>query len=162
MVSVTKVLRNIISMFTVVVFLMCCKSIDTYELNCPIPNHAWNSTFIVKGSFMISDTTSLYNMYVVLRHTDAYKYNNIWMNIGLQYPQENMKYKKVNLSLGSDQSGWEGTGVDDIWHVKKRLNKQPFKFQKSGQFRYSISNIMRDDPLLHVMSVGVCVEKSSN
>ena len=162
MVSVIKGLRYINWLVIIIIVLMSCKSIDTYEVNCPIPNHSWNSTFAVNGSFIISDTVSLYNMYVVLRHTDAYKYNNIWMNIGLQYPQEAMKYKKVNLSLGNDLSGWEGTGVDDIWYVKKRLNKQPFQFQKSGKYQYSVSNMMRDDPLLHVMSVGVSIEKASH
>ncbi len=142
-------------------FLFCCNAIEIFEINKTIPGHAWKSDVDVKGSFTVKDTVSKYDMYVLLRHTDAYKYNNIWLNIGLQYPGEKMEYKQVNLTLGNDRNGWEGTGMDDIWYVKKKLNKTPFSFQQAGQYYFSISNIMRDDPLLHVMSVGLSVQKSA-
>lgn len=152
---------KIFLLFFCAVFLCCCNSIDSFEINKTIPHQAWSSQLSAKGAFVITDTVSEYNMYVLLRHTDAYKYNNVWLNIGLQYPGEKMNFKKVNLLLGNDQSGWEGIGMDDIWYVKKKLNIAPFTFQQKGTYYFSISNIMRDDPLLHVMSVGISVEKSS-
>lgn len=135
-----------------------CRQIDVFEHNTPIPQYEWKQGFAANGSFDISDTLSAYNIYIVLRHTDAYHYNNIWLNVGIQPPADSMRFQKVDLSLGSDAGGWEGTGMNDIWEVRKplALNK---RFIKMGTYQFSIYHIMREEPLQWVMSAGLRVEK---
>ncbi len=137
-----------------------CKQLDVYELNRPIPHYKWQHNFPVKGEFKISDTTDAFNIYLVLRHTDAYKYNNIWLNVGLQAPGDTMFFQHVNLALASDAAGWEGSGMNDIWEVRKLLNGQPRRFKKTGEYKFSITQIMRDNPLPDIMSVGLRVQKT--
>jgi gliding motility-associated lipoprotein GldH len=146
--------------FVIIVFLFAsCQQIDIFEKNTAIPNHAWQSNFSCNGTFEINDTTSLYNIYVVLRHTDAYKYNNIWLNIGLQSPGDTMYFQKTNLSLGDDAKGWYGAGMDDIWEVRKMLTERPKAFRKKGVYHFSVKHNMRDEPLKNIMSAGLRVEK---
>lgn len=140
--------------------LVSCKQVELFEKNTPIPNYEWNNNFAATGSFTISDTLAAYNIFIVLRHTDAYAYNNIWLNVGLQSPGDSLFYQKIDLSLGSDATGWEGTGMNDIWEVRKLLNGQPRRFRKVGTYQFSILHIMRDVPLKNVMSVGLRVEKA--
>ena len=139
--------------------LLSCKQVELYEKNTPIPNYEWSSGYAATGTFRITDTVSPYNIYIVLRHTDAYNYNNIWMNIGLQAPGDSLRYQKVDLSLGNDATGWDGTGMNDIWEVRKPLALNN-RFIKMGEYRFSILQIMREDPLKNVMSAGLRVEKS--
>ena len=141
------------------VFITSCKQIDVFEKNTVIPNYEWKANFTMAGDFMIRDTVSAYNIYLVLRHTDAYQYNNIWLNIGLQPPGDSLFMQKVDLKLGDDATGWEGTGMNDIWEVRKLLNGEPKRFKKAGNYHYIISQIMRDDPLRNVMSAGLRVER---
>ena len=136
-----------------------CSQIDLYEKNISIPNYEWASGFHARGSFAITDTTSLYNIYLVIRHTDAYRYNNIWLNVGFETPGDTLRYQRMNLTIANDVSGWEGSGMNDIWELRTMLNKAPEPFRKAGTYAFSIAQIMRDDPLLHVMSVGLRVEK---
>ena len=140
--------------------LSSCKQLAVYEKDTAIPKYEWQSNFLVRGSFIISDTLSDYNLYVVLRHTDAYKYNNIWLNIGRQFPSDSFQYQKVNISLGEDASGWKGSGMNDIWEVRTLLTEKPWHL-KQGVYNFSVSQIMRDNPLLHIMSVGMRVEKTA-
>lgn len=140
-------------------FISSCTQADIFEKNTAIPEYEWQPGFTVKGDFIISDTVSAYSMYLVLRHTDAYKYNNIWLNIGLQPPGDSLHVQKVNLALGDDAHGWEGSGMNDIWEVRKLLNGAPRRFKQPGKYSFHISQIMRDDPLQHVMSVGLRIEK---
>jgi gliding motility-associated lipoprotein GldH len=137
----------------------CKQQVDVYEKNTPIPGYKWSSTFAADGTFTISDTLASYNIYIVLRHTDAYQYNNIWLNIGLRPPADSIHFQKVDLSLGSDDGGWEGSGMNDIWEVRKLLNERPRRFIKSGEYRFEIKHIMRDNPLSGVISAGLRVEK---
>lgn len=152
------------NLITVTAFILIgfasCKQVDLFEKNTPIPNYEWKNDFAATGSFTISDTLAAYNIYIVLRHTDAYAYNNIWLNVGLQSPGDTMFYQKIDLTLGNDGTGWEGSGMNDIWEVRKLLNGQPRRFRKNGIYQFSILHMMRDVPLKNVMSVGLRVEKA--
>ena len=141
------------------ILLLSCKEMEVFEKNTTIPGYKWKRNFEANGSFIISDTAS-YNIYIVIRHTDAYPYNNIWLNVGLQPPGDTMQFQKLDLTLGNDADGWEGTGMNDIWEIRKIINNQPRRFKKSGEYNFSIRHIMRDDPLPSVMSAGLRVEKA--
>ena len=136
-----------------------CRQIDVYEKHTVIPRQSWESKFTAAGNFNIADTVSSYYLFIVLRHTDAYNFNNIWLNVGLQAPGDTMYTQKVNLSLGSDANGWEGTGMSDIWEVRKKLNEEPRRFKQAGVYQYRITHAMRTDPLLHLMNIGLRLEK---
>ncbi len=135
-----------------------CKNINLFEKNTNIPNLNWKNDFAVRGQFNIVDTTSYYNVFVVLRHTDAYKYNNIWLSVDLNSEGDSIPAQKINLILGSDAQGWEGAGMNDIWEVRKLITRIPLR---KTIYNFSISQIMRDNPLQFIMSIGLRVEKVS-
>jgi gliding motility-associated lipoprotein GldH len=143
-------------------FTVSCSQIDVYEKHTVIPEYEWQKHFSATGDFSITDTVSAYSIYLVIRHTDAYLYNNIWLNVGLQPPGDSLHIQKINLALGDDANGWEGTGMNDIWELRKLLNGEPRRFKRAGKYHFTISHIMRDNPLLHVMSVGLRIEKVKN
>jgi gliding motility-associated lipoprotein GldH len=145
--------------FIVVCSLMACNQIELFEKNTPIPKLSWNNNFEARGTFNITDTLALYNVFVVLRHTDTYQYNNIWLNVGLQAPGDSMKMQKINLSIGSDAQGWEGVGMNDIWEVRKLIARLPLK---KGDYNFKIGQMMRDNPLQRIMSVGLRLEKTKS
>lgn len=138
-----------------------CREIDLFEKNIAVPNMQWFNNYNATGSFIIKDTNSTYNVLIVLRHTDAYLYNNIWLNVGLQAPGDaGLKYQKINLTLGNDAKGWEGIGMNDIWEVRKLISGVPKKFIKAGTYNFSIAQLMRDNPLQHIISVGLSIQKA--
>ena len=147
-------------LFAIPLLILSCKQVAVYEKNTPIPHYKWQQNFAATGTFTIKDTLAAYNIYIVIRHTDAYKYNNIWLNVGLQPPGDTMFYQNVNLTLANDANGWEGTGMNDIWEVRKLINGQPRRFIKNGEYKFSITHIMRDNPLPDIMSAGLRVQKA--
>lgn len=153
--------KKILPLLILCAVLSSCREIDLFEKNISIPNMQWSNNFNATGSFIIKDTNSTYNVFLVLRHTDAYLYNNLWINVGLQPPgAEALQYQKINLSLSNDAKGWEGVGMNDIWEVRKLISGIPKKFIKTGQYNFSIVQLMRDNPLLNVISVGMSVQKA--
>jgi gliding motility-associated lipoprotein GldH len=138
-------------------FITACETIDVFEKNVRIPNHEWSNSFRPEISFEITDTTSLYNIYVVLRHTDAYRYKNIYMNIYTHVPGDTVSKARVDLQLATDDKGWLGSGMDDIFEHRILISKGTFR--KSGLYKYTLEQIMREEPLQHVMNVGIRVEK---
>lgn len=133
-------------------------SVNVFEKDIAIPHSAWTTDFRPAISVDIKDTASRYNMFVVVRHTDAYRYNNLWMNISVRFPADTaVKKQRFNLLLATDQKGWLGSGMDDIYEQRVPL---PWKqFPRPGAYTFTLENIMRDDPLEHVLDVGIRVEK---
>lgn len=140
------------------VFTSCIK-IDLFEKQSQIPSQQWYYTNVPRFTFHIEDTTSLYNVYIVLRHTDLYKYNNIWLRVGSASPTDSAHYQNMNLVLASDSKGWEGTGMDDIFEVRKNISAGPLSFKIPGDYTFSVAQIMRENPLSYILSVGIRVEK---
>jgi gliding motility-associated lipoprotein GldH len=140
--------------------LASCKPMDAFEKNVPIPGHKWESSFKPLINFDITDTTSLYNVYIVIRHKNAYEFNNIWLRGTVQQPADTaQKSLQYDLKLANDETGWLGKGMDDIF--EHRILIQPrTRFNRSGQYSFKLEHIMRQDPLLHIMNVGLRVEKT--
>ena len=139
--------------------LVACSHINVYEKTAAIPMQAWYYNNIPLFSFTISDTLASYNIYITLRHTDAYEYNNIWVRLGTEAPGSVLHFQNLDLTLGTDAKGWEGHGTDDIFEVRKNITRGPVPFKKSGTYTFTIAQIIRENPLKHVLNVGVIVEK---
>src|SRR5881275_2317887 len=91
-------LKNIcIAVLFLSVFAYSCAKVDVFEKNVPLPNHEWDSRFKPTISFDIEDTASFYNIYLILRHTDAYDFNNIWLNVSTKDPVDSMQKQQLDI-----------------------------------------------------------------
>jgi gliding motility-associated lipoprotein GldH len=139
-------------------FLLSCQSIDLYEKVVPIPGHAWKTNFKPAFHFTIKDTTSAYQLYVILRHTEKYNYNNIWINIHIKTPEGATQTILQELPLANNE-GWLGEGIDDIYEHRIKLSTEEMKFTRSGTYTFSLQHVMRQNPLEYVMNAGIRIEK---
>lgn len=137
--------------------ITACTHTDVFEKNVAIPGQEWSSGFKPEIDFDITDTVSEYNIYIVIRHSDAYRYNNIWLNIYTLVPGDSTYKQRVDLRLATDSEGWLGSGMDDIYEHRILLTRTPLR--KHGVYRFRLENIMREDPLQHILNAGVRVEK---
>ena len=110
--------NTILFLLLVTLFGSCQTSIDVFEKNVAIPNQAWSSDFKPTINFTVTDTAARYNIYAVIRHTDAYQFNNIWVNIYTRLPGDSATQKQqLDLRLATDEKGWLGSGMDDTTWV---------------------------------------------
>jgi gliding motility-associated lipoprotein GldH len=142
-----------------VLLFASCTRINVYEKSIAINNHSWESGFKPSFTFNISDTTSYYNILLIIRHADAYNFNNIWLNIYTQAPGEKAKKQQLPIQLANNKKGWLGSGMDDIYEHRVLITREPVQLKKAGDYTFTLQQIMREDPLLHVMDVGVRVER---
>ena len=146
-------------LFASTLLFSSCQTIDVFEKNVTLPKHEWSNAFKPEISFEITDTISYYNIYVVLRHTDAYRYKNIWLNVNTQIPGDTTMNQRLDLLLATDDKGWLGSGMDDIYEHRIRITQQPQRLARKGLYKFRLEQIMREDPLENIMNVGIRVEK---
>jgi gliding motility-associated lipoprotein GldH len=138
----------------------CIPPIDVFEKDVTIPKQQWLNSFQPQITFSITDTASTYDIYLVVRHADAYNYNNIWIKATVQQPGDATSHsQRYNLLLATNEKGWLGSAMDDIYEHRVLIQPQT-KFKKPGDYHFTLEQVMREDPLQHILDVGVRVEKS--
>ena len=135
-----------------------CTTIDLYEKTAPIPGHKWSSNFKPSFTFSITDTTAHYQVWFVFRHTEKYNFNNIYINLHAQVPGQDTSLQiRQDIRLATDDKGWLATGMDDIYEHREPLG--PPQTFKAGEYTFTLEQIMREDPLNHVLDAGIRIEK---
>ena len=152
--------------------LSSCTKINLYEKVVPVPAHQWQSSFKPQFTFDISDTTAPYQIYILLRHNNQYKYNNIWINLWGKAQTDTAQKLALELPLASKE-GWLGTGMDDMFEHRIRVGNEAskfpfvkpaeegFYFTKPGTYTFTVEQIMREDPLPYIWNVGLRLEKKT-
>ena len=139
--------------------LDACTTVDLYEKTVSIPGHEWKSSYKPEFDFTIKDTTAFYQAYLVIRHTEKYNYNNIWLNYYFQAPGDTLRKGSSEFQLATNEKGWLGTGMDDIYEHRIKLTANAEKVKRTGTYKFILENIMREDPLKEVLNVGIRIEK---
>lgn len=147
---------------SLVSFFNSCTTIDLYEKHVSIPGHDWKSDFKPRFRFTIKDTTAGYQIFFIMRHDEKYSFNNIYVDITNKAPgADSSTTSRLPLTLATNDKGWLGSGMDDIYEHRIALNREedPFIFRTPGEYEFTVAQIMREDPLRHVYSVGIRIEK---
>jgi gliding motility-associated lipoprotein GldH len=154
-------MNRLIRLFSVLIpfilFLVACTTVDLYEKTVSVPGHEWKSDFKPEFDFTIKDTVPLYQVFFVIRHTEKYNYNNIWLNLYSQPPGDTLHKEPYELQLATNEKGWLASGMDDIYEHRIKLTGSVRL--KAGNYKLMLENIMREDPLQHVLNVGIRIEK---
>lgn len=138
--------------------LRACTTIDLYEKTVTIPGHAWKSNFRPSFDFTIKDTTSQYRIFLVLRHNEKYSFSNIYLNLYVKGPGQDSTLKiQKDLTLATNEKGWLGSGMDDIYEHRIELAEK--QSLKAGTYTFTLEEIMREDPLQNVLNAGIRLEK---
>lgn len=152
--------KHVLIFFSAAALLASCTHINLYEKVVAIPDFAWKSSYRPEFTFNIEDTTSLYQIYVVLRHNDRYNWNNIWINLYSEMPGDSIRKVQYELPLANKEQ-WLGSAMGDVYEHRILITPQPIIFKKPGTYKYIIEQDMREDPLQNVINVGLRVEKKS-
>jgi gliding motility-associated lipoprotein GldH len=136
-----------------------CARTDLFEKNIALPSHKWEYAFKPTISFNITDTVAYYYIFLVVRHTDAYHFNNLWVKMKSTAPGDSISStQQFDLPLAT-QTGWTGTGMDDIYEHRILLYRQPVKFLRQGEYSVTLEQVMRENPLEEILNVGIRLEK---
>lgn len=153
-------MKHLLPLLTCLLFVGCEFTTGTFEKNVAIPKHEWSSSYQPEIKVEITDTVAVHNLFVVVRHTNAFRYNNLWVNLTTIVPGEKERKQRFDLRLATDDKGWLGSGMDDIF--EHRILIAPVRFPKKGTYSFKIEQIMREDPLPHILNMGIRIEKSAS
>ena len=143
-------------------FLCACNTNDDsiFEAKKNLESQQWLYDSALVFDFEITDPNLTYDIYFTLRNNLSYSYCNLYTTYKLESPdgkvlQSNMQESLlVNCTTGKPF----GKGVGDLFD-HEQLAISNYKFDKTGKYRLSFSQYMRQDTLKNIVSVGTKVIK---
>jgi gliding motility-associated lipoprotein GldH len=153
---------SFILLFALITAFSGCNTIDLFEKVVTIPKQEWKSSFKPAFEFTIKDTAAVYHVYIIVRHGDRYNFNNLWINLYTLSPDKKQSRAQYELPLANNNQGWlTNSAMDDIYEHRIALTpaNQGVSFSKAGTYRFTLEHIMREDPLKHMLDVGLRIEK---
>ncbi len=135
-----------------------CDPNRVYDRNVSVNPEGWMPRDLKEFQVEITDTISIYNLYIHLRHTNDYPFSNIYFFIQTRFPDGQLYQDTVEYILANPSGKWLGKGLGKI-----KDNRYPFRkgihFPGKGVYRFSIQQAMREKYLKGVHDVGLRIER---
>jgi gliding motility-associated lipoprotein GldH len=117
----------------------------------------WNDALEFEAE--ISDTLSLHNIYLQVRHTTEYPMSNLYMFVHVKSPTGQHMKDTINMILAAPDGKWTGKGNGNIRELMLLYRKQT-KFRVPGTYIFTLEQAMRQETL-PVTDLGVRIERSN-
>jgi gliding motility-associated lipoprotein GldH len=137
-----------------------CSYNNVYDVSNVIKQGKWDSKNVLTFEYTCEDTLSVCNTFINIRHSGAYKYNNLYLFVTTSAPNGMVHLDTLDFSLADDRGKWKGSGIGDM-HDVRLAYKQNIKFGQNGKYIFQIQQAMRDVVLEGITDVGFRIEKAN-
>ena len=142
------------------VLLLHCQSCDSgmvYDHYEHTEKGIWTWQNALEFKADISDTLSMHNIYLQVRHTVEYPLSNLYMFVHVKSPDGQHLTDTVNMVLAAPDGKWTGKGNGKIRELMLLYRKQT-KFRIPGTYVITLEQAMRQAEL-PVTDLGVRIER---
>lgn len=155
-------MKRLTGLLCLTILLFGCDTNAVYKAYEDIDGGKWSVKNAPSFTFEIEDASVPYNIYYNLRNSLSYGYYNLYVTRYLRDAGgKEIESRLDELLLMDPKTGKpNGDGVGDLYD-HKFLMKRNYRFPKPGKYTMQLRQYMRQDPLLHIESVGITVEKAN-
>jgi gliding motility-associated lipoprotein GldH len=134
--------------------LVACgdKEKPVFEKKYDLPKGEWTYVDSLGFTFDIADTSTLYDLVLDIGHRTDYPFQNLYTQIGLNFPQGQRTQQLVNIDLADNTGKWYGEGRGESRHYEVNIQTNAF-FNQIGKHTYTFTQYMRTDVLRGVESL---------
>ncbi|MGB5419669.1 gliding motility lipoprotein GldH [Algibacter sp.] len=135
--------RFLLVFFTCSFILVSCDSNSVYDNYKSVPN-AWHKDSIVSFKVNPPDYIKPHNLFVNLRNTNAYKYNNLFLIVEMVFPHGKTIKDTLEYRMAEPSGKLLGKGFTDI-KENKLWYKEGVVFNETGEYTINIQHAMREN-----------------
>ena len=149
-----------IILFFLAVGFVSCQNENKKEVYHSFNNNTWNTDSIVSFELDNIDTTSSHDLYLMVRHTTNFKFQNLFLFTNFENQQDTLE-----LFLSEKSGRWLGKGFGEIKELKVRV-KENVNFKENQDQIFSVEQAMRYEDLekiinlTEIVAVGIGLYKS--
>ncbi len=139
-----------------VLFIACQRGVVFSKFQS-LPKQGWAADSVLTFIPNITDTIQGYDVQVIVRHTDKYTYQNLWLFVDVRQGSNLLHRDTIEGMLANERGEWNGKGRRT--HELPLLYLENIKFPYSGDYEVTIQQGMREDILLGITDIGLKIIK---
>ncbi|NMH89255.1 gliding motility lipoprotein GldH [Flavivirga algicola] len=156
-------------LFFLMASLVCvsCDSNRVFDTYKSVPNK-WHKDSVISFKVSPPDSTNAYNLFVNLRNTNDYKYNNLFLIVEMGFPHGKTIKDTLEYRMADPSGKLLGTGLTDI-KENKLWYKEEVVFKEKGDYNVNIQHAMRENGKVNgvielegITDIGFRIEKLRN
>ncbi len=158
-------MNKLVVLFLTTVFLVSCES-DTIFSETRAMDGYWGADEVVAFNIPQLDSLKKYNLFVNVRNSNEYKYNNLFLIVSINFPHGKTVTDTLEYRMANPDGSWMGQGVGRM-KENKLLYKENVQFTENGNYTIDIAQAMRNNgevegvtKLEGVTDVGFSIEET--
>lgn len=159
--------RILLFLFILFMVIVGCDSNRVFDAYKSVPN-IWHKDSVVSIKVNPPDSTKAYNLFVNLRNTNDYKYNNLFLIVEMVFPHGKTITDTLEYRMADPSGKLLGTGYTSI-KENKLWYKESVIFKEAGEYTVNIQHAMRENGKVNgvinlegVTDIGFRIEKINN
>jgi gliding motility-associated lipoprotein GldH len=134
-------IRNSALLVLVVILFFSCDKKRVFDEYKSVGT-AWHKDSVVSFDLPELDSTKRYNLFVTLRDNNNYKFNNLFLIVGLELPNGFTKVDTLEYQMANPDGSLMGDGFSDI-KENKLFFKEKVRFR--GKYKVNIKQAVREN-----------------
>lgn len=151
-------MKRLVPFLLILLLLQSCSPRKVFEERHTFEDLKWNRFKSVFFEFDISDTKSLYNLTISLRHHTLYPEKDLQMTIAIYTPSGERRLRDVIMQIRNADGTFKSSGMGDLWDIDQVIYSD-YTFNEKGHYKVEIENRMEKLETPGVMELGLKIEK---
>ena len=150
--------RNLLFIISFLLITISCGRNTIYIESVRFPSELWKLDNQADFNCVISDTSSVCDIFFTVRTGTSYPFRNIWLFVKTTSPNGKSITDTLQYTLADEKGKWYGRGFGDI-HELSLPYKTGIYFPQKGAYSFQIRHGMRIEDLKGVYDFGLKIEK---
>ena len=128
------------------IFVSCDSEMVMGEMR-DLPGY-WDKNDELTFQFPQLDSLKKYDLFLHLRNTNSYPYNNIFLIASIEFPHGKTIVDTLEYRMANADGTWLGTGIGTVKESKLSY-KENVSFFEEGTYRLTLSQAVRNNGAVH-------------
>ena len=157
-------MRNIFVALFLLVVCSACES-NTVWSDTQSIELAWDKQEVVSFIIPTMDSLKNYNVFINLRNTNDYPFNNVFLIASIEFPHGKTITDTLEYKMAYPNGQWMGKGIGNVKENKLWL-RENIQFPENGNYNITLTQAVRNNgetegvsKLLGITDVGISIEE---
>ncbi len=158
-------MHKISIVFLSVILFVSCNNNTVVSENISLPGY-WNKDEIISFDIPQLDSLKRYHIFINLRNTNEYRYNNLFLIVSMNFPHGKTITDTLEYKMAQPDGTWMGEGIGNL-KENKLWYKENISFSEAGNYKIVIKHAVRNNGeidgvsnLKGISDVGYSIEES--
>lgn len=147
-------MKKVVLLVLISVLWLGCQRGVVYNEFQQLPAQGWEADSALQFVPTLTDTLGSYQMQIIVRHTDRYAYQNLWLFVDVQKDSILLHRDTIESYLANERGEWYGSGMSKMTLPLLYMENIALP---AGEYKITVQQGMREEQLRGITDVGLKV-----